>query len=91
MNCLKFSACGFECDFVIIVNLFFKIFADEKRAPFYNLDKQPSGNDAYAWSRGHKDMLFESGLYQVLAGTVSQYPTPGSDNVKLISSHNDLK
>ena len=76
---------------VKIINLSFKIFADEKRTPVYNLDKQPSGNDAYAWSGGHKNMFFESGLYQVLARTVSQYPTPGSDNVKLISIYSDLK
>jgi len=77
--------------FFKIVNLYFKIFADEKRTPVYNLDEQPSGNNAYAGSRGHKKMLFESGLYYILAGTVSRCSTPGSDNMKLISTYNDSK
>ena len=46
-----------------MLNLYTKIFADEKRIPVHNLNEQPSGNNAYAWSCGHKKMLFESGLY----------------------------
>lgn len=53
----------------LLVNFFFKIFADEKRIPLYNLNEQPSGNNAYAWSRGHKKMHFEPGLYWVLSET----------------------